>query len=84
MIFGLIIFTGIIGLTIYFIYLFSLIFMAKKPFRLTIILLLVTILVNMGEMIMFSSTNVGIICYILWGIYFKEGVKTENEEYIQV
>ena len=24
---------------------------------------------------MFSSTNVGIICYILWGIYFKEGVK---------
>lgn len=33
---------------------------------------------------MFSSTNVGIICYILWGIYFKEGVKTENEEYIQV
>lgn len=84
MIFGLIIFTGIIGLTIYFIYLFSFIFMAKKPFRLTIILLLVTILVNMGEMIMFSSTNVGIICYILWGIYFKEGVKTENEEYIQV
>lgn len=31
MIFGLIIFTGIIGLTIYFIYLFSLIFMAKNP-----------------------------------------------------
>ena len=81
-IFGLIIFTGIVGLVIYAVYLISIIFIAKKPFRVTITLFLITILVNMGEMIMFSSTNVGLICYILWGIYLKEGAFTQYEKHL--
>ncbi|PTU83446.1 hypothetical protein BUZ67_10280 [Staphylococcus pasteuri] len=77
--FALIIFTGIFGLICYLIYLVFMLFIVQHPFRLTIVLFISTLLVNMGEMIMFSSTNAGIFCYILWSIYLKEGMELQHE-----
>ena len=76
--FGLIIFTGIFGLIIYIIYLFSIIFINGRIKRNFIVLFISTILVNTGEMIMFSSNNAGIFCFILWSIYISSDLKDES------
>lgn len=36
-------------------------------------------LINIGELVIFSSNNVGIICYVIWGIYIQESMRTQNE-----
>lgn len=77
-IFGLLIFVGIIGLILYLVYLALILNLTPRPFRITSLLLFVTIAVNMGEMIMFSTTNIGLFCYILWGLYLKEGMCIER------
>lgn len=79
-IFGLLIFTGVIGLVLYLIYLGILVFSTPHVFRISVLLFVVTLLVNMGEMIMFSSINIGIFCYILWGLYLKEGMTYGNNK----
>lgn len=66
-IFEVIIFTGMIGLTCYVIYILKVILLARKPFRVTIVLFIATLLVNCVEIIMFKSLNAGALCYILWG-----------------
>lgn len=77
-IFEVIIFTGMIGLTCYVIYILKVILLARKPFRVTIVLFIATLLVNCIEIIMFKSLNAGALCYILWGIYLKDGIQDEK------
>lgn len=44
----------------------------------TILLFLITIFVNMDHIILFDSMGLGILCYIFWGIYLKEGMYQYN------
>lgn len=67
-----------IGLTCYVIYILKVILLARKPFRVTIVLFIATLLVNCVEIIMFKSLNAGALCYILWGIYLKDGIQDEK------
>lgn len=77
--FGLLSYVGILGLIIYLIYLIYIIFIQKSINNLILSLFLGSILINMGELVMFSSNNVGIICYVIWGIYIQESMRTQNE-----
>lgn len=81
LIFGLISYVGILGLCIYLIYLIRIIFINKSINNLTLSLFLGSILINMGELVIFSSNNVGIICYVVWGIYIQESVRIQNENF---
>ncbi|MCR1871666.1 O-antigen ligase family protein [Mammaliicoccus lentus] len=77
--FGLISYVGLLGLGIYTIYIIYIIFIRKSINNLMLSLFLGSILINMGELVMFSSNNVGIICYVIWGIYIQESMRTQNE-----
>ncbi|MEB7718942.1 O-antigen ligase family protein [Staphylococcus xylosus] len=77
--FGLLSYVGILGLCIYIFYLIYVIFIQKSINNLMLSLFLGSILINMGELVMFSSNNVGIICYVIWGIYIQESMRTQNE-----
>ncbi|QTN10577.1 O-antigen ligase family protein [Mammaliicoccus vitulinus] len=77
--FGLLSYVGILGLCIYIFYLIYIIFIQKSINNLMLSLFLGSILINMGELVMFSSNNVGIICYVVWGIYIQESMRTQNE-----
>ena len=76
---GLIIFTGVFGLLMYALYVIGIIFIRNKINREFLIIILSTILVNTGEMIMFSSNNVGIYCYVLWAIYIATEKSIKNQ-----
>ena len=41
-------------------------------------IILITIFVNMDHIILFDSMGLGILCYIFWGIYLKEGMYQYN------
>lgn len=71
LIFGVIIFSGIIGLTIYLLYF---VLLTIYPFKISFILFMITIFINMDQVVMFNSLNIGVICYIFWGIYLKDGM----------
>ena len=77
-IFGMIIFTGIIGLTLCTIYMLHMVLLVTFPMSITILLFLITIFVNMDYIILFDSVGLGILCYIFWGIYLKEGMYQYN------
>ena len=77
-IFGMIIFTGIIGLTLCTIYMLHMVLLVTFPMSITILLFLITIFVNMNHIILFDSMGLGILCYIFWGIYLKEGMYQYN------
>ena len=77
-IFGMIIFTGIIGLTLCTIYMLHMVLLVTFPMSITILLFLITIFVNMDHIILFDSVGLGILCYIFWGIYLKEGMYQYN------
>lgn len=77
-IFGMIIFTGIIGLTLCTIYMLHMVLLVTFPMGITILLFLITIFVNMNHIILFDSMGLGILCYIFWGIYLKEGMYQYN------
>ncbi|WP_210133951.1 O-antigen ligase family protein [Staphylococcus sp. GDY8P168P-1] len=77
---GLIIFTGVFGLLMYALYVVGIIFIRNKINREFLIIILSTILVNTGEMIMFSSNNVGIYCYVLWAIYIATEQKYKKSD----
>ncbi|MDK9852961.1 O-antigen ligase family protein [Staphylococcus equorum] len=77
--FGLIIYVGILGVLIYFIYLLYIIFINTKVNRIILPAFVGSLLINMGELVMFSSNNVGIICYIIWGFYLQESLGNKNE-----
>lgn len=79
--FGLLTYVGISGLVIYIIYLIYILFIRKNINNLMISLFIGSILINMGELIMFSSNNAGIICYIAWGLYIQEGMGIQDESF---
>ncbi|MEL0538301.1 O-antigen ligase family protein [Staphylococcus debuckii] len=79
LLFGLIIYTGIIGTLIYLFYLIYVGTLSFKKSGIVFTLFVATLFVNIGEMIMFSPNSLGIMCYIFWGIFLKEGM-TQHEQ----
>ncbi|MCE3399913.1 hypothetical protein LCC45_21400, partial [Staphylococcus aureus] len=73
MVFELMMFTGVIGLTCYVIYVLKVMLLATYMFKLTFVLFIATLLTNTIEIVMFNAINIGALCYILWGIYLKDG-----------
>lgn len=78
---GLLTYVGISGLVIYIIYIIYILLIKKNINNLMISLFIGSILINMGELIMFSSNNAGIICYIAWGLYIQEGMGIQDESF---
>lgn len=75
--FGVIIFSGIIGALCYIFYLLY-IFNLNIKNKNNIVFFIATLLVNFGEMIMFSTNNAGLFCYMSWALYLQNS----NELYI--
>lgn len=73
-IFGMIIFIGIIGFILCMIYMFYMVFLVIFLMSIIILLFLIIIFVNMDYIILFDFVGLGILCYIFWGIYLKEGM----------
>lgn len=67
-IFGLLAFSGILGLFLFVFLIFRIIYISNNRLEL-MPLLFVTFMLNMGEMILFSPNNVGVLCYISLAIY---------------
>ena len=67
MVFELIMFTGVIGLACYVIYVLKVMLLATYMFKLTFVLFIATLLTNTIEIVMFNAINIGALCYILWG-----------------
>lgn len=65
--------SGIIGFIIFLIYLIKIYWNNKKNFKNIGFLLIATLLINMGEMVFFSSNNIGIWCYMFLAMYIAEG-----------
>lgn len=69
---------GIIGLLLFLNYLVIIIISNKKNMKILILLPISTVLISMGEMVFFSSNNIGIWLYMFIAIYiFKEN---DNEK----
>lgn len=61
-VFQLIMFTGVIGLACYVIYVLKVILLATYMFKLTFVLFIATLLTNTVEIVMFNSINIGALC----------------------
>ena len=61
-------FTGVIGLACYVIYVLKVMLLATYMFKLTFVLFIATLLTNTIEIVMFNAINIGALCYILWGL----------------
>lgn len=79
MVFELIMFTGVIGLACYVIYVLKVMLLATYMFKLTFVLFIATLLTNTIEIVMFNAINIGALCYILWGIYLKDGLHKDSK-----
>ena len=77
-IFGMIIFTGIIGLTLCTIYMLHMVLLVTFPMSITILLFLITIFVNMDYIILFDSVGLGIVLYILGNIFKRRYVSIQQ------
>ncbi|WP_337225449.1 hypothetical protein [Staphylococcus capitis] len=77
-VFELIMFTGVIGLACYVIYVLKVMLLATYMFKLTFVLFIATLLTNTIEIVMFNAINIGALCYILWGIYLKDGLHKDS------
>lgn len=60
---------GVFGSILFISYIFTIIFLGRKNFKNYIFLPLSTILISFGEMVFFSSNNIGIFLYMLQAIY---------------
>ena len=60
---------GIFGLILFVAYLFKIFRVSLKNYRQTIFLFLSPILISMGEMVFFSTNNIGVWCYMFISIY---------------
>lgn len=69
-------FSGIIGFIIFLVFISKIILSNKKKFKILYFLPMSIFLINMGEMVFFSSNNIGIWIYMMLGIYMVYG---ENE-----
>lgn len=66
-------YSGIIGFIIFLVFLLQIFLGNIKSFRYNCFLPISVILVNMGEMVFFSSNNIGVWCYMFFGLYFFSG-----------
>lgn len=60
---------GIIGFVLFSIYMLNILITNKKNFKSLIYLPLASVMISMGEMVFFSSNNIGIWLYMFIGIY---------------
>lgn len=71
---------GIFGFALFLNYMFKLINSNKKNYKFLIFLPLSTIFISMGEMVFFSSNNIGIWLYMMLSIYIYDGAYLKMEE----
>ncbi|MBG9988248.1 O-antigen ligase family protein [Aerococcaceae bacterium DSM 111176] len=72
---------GIMGFVLFSYYILNIIWSNRRNFKELIFLPLATILVSMGEMIFFSTNNMGPILYMFLAIYAFYGKGTESTEF---
>nr|WP_309098434.1 O-antigen ligase family protein [Fredinandcohnia onubensis] len=60
---------GIFGFIIFLAYIMKIFLINKKSFKYIVFLPIASILISMGEMVFFSSNNIGIWCYMFLSIY---------------
>ncbi|MCC3648463.1 O-antigen ligase family protein [Cytobacillus oceanisediminis] len=62
-------YSGIFGFLLFILYLVRIFWLNKKYFTIICFLPISTLLISMGEMVFFSSNNIGIWCYMFLAIY---------------
>ncbi|MBG9988247.1 O-antigen ligase family protein [Aerococcaceae bacterium DSM 111176] len=67
--FSVLVYGGLIGFILFNVYMFNIILSNKRNFRYLIFLPLATVMISMGEMVFFSSNNIGPWLYMFIGIY---------------
>ena len=67
-------FTGVIGLACYVIYVLKVMLLATYMFKLTFVLFIATLLTNTIEIVMFNAINIGALLLHSFGIYLKDGL----------
>jgi hypothetical protein len=72
-------FSGIIGFIIFSVFILKIIFSNKNNFKKLIYLPLSTLLISMGEMVFFSTNNIGIWLYMLIAIYVVYDEETTDK-----
>lgn len=72
---------GIIGFLLFSYYMLTILWSNLRYFKELIYLPLATILVSMGEMVFFSSNNLGPILYMFLAVYAFYGKGTESTEF---
>ncbi|MFJ7306853.1 O-antigen ligase family protein [Peribacillus frigoritolerans] len=68
-------YSGIIGFLLFSTYIIRIFWVNKENFKDVGFLPLATLLISMGEMVFFSSNNIGIWCYMYFAIYIFFDVK---------
>ena len=64
-------YVGIIGTILFIIYITQMIMMNRENIKYQIYLPIATIMVSFGEMVFFSTNNIGIWLYMCWAIYIN-------------
>lgn len=62
-------YSGILGFFIFSGYILNIFWVARKNIKEKILLLIAPMLISMGEMVFFSSNNIGIWCYMMISLY---------------
>lgn len=62
-------FSGIVGFIIFIIFIFSILKSRNDWYSTKLVLIISPLIISMGEMVFFSSNNIGIWCYMLLAIY---------------
>ncbi|MBH9967914.1 O-antigen ligase family protein [[Bacillus] enclensis] len=71
-------YSGIIGFILFIIYMLQVLRTNKTSLHINIFLFLAPLLISMGEMVFFSSNNIGIWCYMFLAIYMFESRNEGN------
>lgn len=73
-------YSGIIGFLLFSFYIIKIFWENKKNFKYNCFLPISAILISMGEMVFFSSNNIGIWCYMYLALYiFKDELNVKGE-----
>lgn len=65
-------YTGIVGFILFVNYMCIILYINRHRMKNYIFLFLTPILISMGEMVFFSSNNIGIWCYMFYAIYISQ------------
>ncbi|WP_419743910.1 O-antigen ligase family protein [Macrococcoides bohemicum] len=75
---ALIMYSGIVGLILFLIIVIFWMFKINKYY---FIVFLSTILINLGEMVLFSSNSIGLLCSILWVLALKKYILNDVKDF---